>query len=112
MDSIEIFREALQDFEIKDLVFLSSKHKGKLERLLREHPEEFYLSEWEYQLGGIEFKYHIHDLKRGQEIRRLYDSGEQGGNPNLFGIYSRTDLEEKLKSYRTKPSSDNEGIHY
>ncbi|MDP3728043.1 MAG: hypothetical protein Q8R18_01175 [bacterium] len=111
MDIVEFYQQALQDPEIA-MIFLSSKHKRKLEILLKEHPEEFFLSEWEYQLGGIEFKYHIHEPKKGQEIKRLYDAGESAGNPNLFRVYSRRDLEEKLESYRTKPSRDNEEIHY
>ena len=112
MDTIEFFREALKDHEVKDIVFLSVKHKKKLEKLLREHPEQFYLSEWEYQLWGIEFRYHIHDEIKGRELKRLYDIGERAGNPSLFGIYSRMDLEEKLNGYTSKVSQDTLEIHY
>ena len=102
MKNIDFLKTALQDPEVKGLVFLSPRHRNKLERLLRTHPEDFYLSEWEYKIGGIEFKYHMHNPEKGKEIKRLYDVGEQGGNPHLFGLYSRTDLEEKLKSYKIR----------
>lgn len=105
------YKEALNDPEIA-IRFISSISQRELETLLKEHPEDFYLSEWEYMIGGISFRYHLHDKTKGAELKDLYDSGERAGNPFLFGIYSKKDLEEKLHIFKQTPSQDRKETHY
>ncbi|MBI5797885.1 hypothetical protein HZA98_03195 [Candidatus Woesearchaeota archaeon] len=97
MNVREQLKCALLDPMVGGISIISSTNGSQVRNFLKQHPESFYLSEWEYELL-CRMEYHIHSREKGLQLKALYDENKRGGYPSLVGIYSREELGSLISS--------------
>lgn len=96
MSHIDTLQQALKDPELEGVDCLVPENRDLVAKALEEFPDATHISEWRYEMGRITYKYHVHGVELGEELKRLAAEGKTSRHPKLVDVYEVSQLDTIL----------------
>lgn len=91
----KILEKASKDPQIfQGLVCLTRESYLTIQSLLKNIPEENYISEWKEGLFHITYSYRVHNQTTGKALQDLIEKNIRGGHPQLIWAQKKNQLEK------------------